>query len=117
MSFTKKNIKMLIKECMRELREGQHDSRDRNYNAWGQDNHMTPEDESKSKWKQFVGELDTQEGREFTRRVIDAFRADNDMLMSFLELAEDHPDHQDKFFKALRDLEGHTAGHRRTRLS
>ncbi len=109
MSFNKQKIKKLIKECMKELREGYHTSRRGSENSWGQENHMTPEDESKGRWKQFVGELDTQEGREFTRRVIDAFRNDNDMLMSFLELAEDHPDHQEKFFKALRDLEGNIA--------
>ena len=108
MSPLKQNIKNLIKECMTELRESYAGP-----NKFGQsgssrngNNYLPPEEEAKGLWKGFLRELDTQEGRDFCERVCDVFRDNSDILISFLELAEEHPDHQDKFFSALKKYEG-----------
>ena len=108
MTLSKKNIKSLIKECMFELKEAYSGPNSHGGNSGtgrsGQA-YLPPEEESKGRWRQFCGELETQVGRDFCDRVIDVFREDNGMLISFLELAEDYPDHQDKLFAALRKLE------------
>ena len=108
MSLTKKNMKNLIKECMTELREaygGPNTFGNQSGANRGGQSYLAPEEESKGRWRQFGGELDTQEGRDFCERICDVFRSNSDMLISFLELAEDHPDHQDKFFTAMKKME------------